>query len=296
VYVISKGRAENGLTARMLIRDEVPFNLVVEPQEHTAYAARYESDYTTILQTPFSNLGKGGTPARNFCWEHALEQGHRRHWILDDNIGYTCRWYAGYRIRCASGPAFAVVEDFTERYDNVGISGMNYRQFIRPGIAPYFTNVHVYSCLLIDNQLSVRWRLRYNEDTDLCLQVLTSGLTTILVNVFSIEKAATMTMKGGNTDELYAGDGRLRMARSLERVWPGIVRVDERSGRPQHVVNWKQHFKTPLSLRSDVDPTALPRFDEYGYRLEAVQQSVRSARLRRLLVAYNEKHGKEAPA
>ena len=28
----------------------------------------------------------------------------------------------------------------------------------------------------------------------------------------------TMTMKGGNTDQLYKGDGRLTMARSLERV------------------------------------------------------------------------------
>ena len=33
VYVISKGRADNCLTPKFLIQDEVPFFLVVEPQE-----------------------------------------------------------------------------------------------------------------------------------------------------------------------------------------------------------------------------------------------------------------------
>jgi len=51
-------------------------------------------------------------------------------------------------------------------------------------------------------------------------------------------KMKTMAMKGGNTDELYKGDGRLKMARMLEYVWPDVVKVKWRFGRPQHVVNW----------------------------------------------------------
>ena len=32
IYVISKSRYENALTAKFLIRDKVPFKLVIEPQ------------------------------------------------------------------------------------------------------------------------------------------------------------------------------------------------------------------------------------------------------------------------
>jgi hypothetical protein len=96
-----------------------------------------------------------------------------------------------------------------------------------------------------------------------------------------IDKIATMTMKGGNTAELYHGDGRLKMARSLERLWPGVVRVDRRWKRPQHVVNWKK-FDTPLKLKAGIDLSALPA-NEYGMHLVQVKQEVKSAALRALL-------------
>lgn len=54
-------------------------------------------------------------------------------------------------------------------------------------------------------------------------------------------------MKGGNSDQLYQGDGRLRMARSLEEQWPGIVTTVRRFNRPQHKVagDWR-FFDHPL--------------------------------------------------
>jgi len=66
-----------------------------------------------------------------------------------------------------------------------------------------------------------------------------------ITDVFLIEKMRTMTMKGGNTDELYKGEGRLKMARMLEEVWPNLVKTKWRFGRPQHVVNW-DYFKYGL--------------------------------------------------
>lgn len=59
-----------------------------------------------------------------------------------------------------------------------------------------------------------------------------------------------MTCKGGNTDQLYKDNGRLKMARSLEYQWlgklpKGTVKTTWRYGRPQHHVNWKI-FKTQL--------------------------------------------------
>jgi hypothetical protein len=267
VYIISKGRYENCLTAKFMAKDGTPFKLVVEPQEQQEYTSRFGVDNVLVL--PFSNLGLGSIPARNWVWEHAKASGYKRHWIFDDNINQISRRYKGIRIRCNSSTALSVIEELIDRYENIGLAGMAYEMFIPDGkpYPPFVTNVHVYSNFLILNLLSNRWRGKYNEDTDLCLQVLAEGWCTLLTNAFIIKKRSTMTMKGGNTDELYKGDGRLDMAKSLERLWPGVVQVKRRYGRPQHIVDWKK-FKTPLRRRVDIDFTAL-RPNEFGLKLVA---------------------------
>jgi hypothetical protein len=278
VYVISKGRSDCCHTARFLIRDGVPFRLVVEPQEAAAYTREYGAERLLVL--PFSNLGLGSIPARNWVWEHAKERGFERHWILDDNILGMWRRWKSRKIRCESGVAFRVCEDFTDRYENVAISGMNYYMFSINKIKqpPFYLNVHVYSCLLIRNDLPFRWRGRYNEDTDLCLQVLSAGWCTVLFNAFLAWKTRTMTMKGGNSTELYQGDGRLKMARALERKWPGVVTTGRRFQRPQHIVknSWRG-FDAALKLKPGVDPSAVT--EDYGMTLmqsgEIKSESVR---------------------
>lgn len=274
------------MTARFLRKDGVPFKLVIEPQEEQAYAKEF-SEHLIIL--PFSNLGMGGIPARNFVWDHAQKSGSGRHWILDDNIAGIWRRYAARRIRCESGPAFRACEEFTDRYENIAISGMNYYMFSIDGQKqPAFNlNVHVYSCLLIDNSIPFRWRGRYNEDTDLCLRVLSAGYCTVLFNAFLAWKMTTMTMKGGNSDSLYKGDGRLRMARSLERVWPYVVETRRRFRRPQHYVrdSWAK-FDTPLKLKKGVDLSSLPDVDEFGLELNQVKDGIKSKAVVGLLEDY----------
>src|SRR5262245_12067267 len=266
VYVISKGRSESRHTSRFLELDGVPYRIVIEPQELQEYAAVI--DPAKILTLPFSNLGKGSIPARNWVWQHAISEGYDRHWILDDNIRRVYRNWYGERIPCDSGPAFRCIEDFTLRYSNIGISGMNYKMFGMPNIEAYFLNTHVYSCMLINHELPFRWRGRYNEDTDLCLQALSSKWATILVNVVLADKLPTMTVKGGNTDELYKADGRWKMADDLAKMWETdeIVKIDRRFQRPQHVVNWSA-FKFPLIRREGVDLRDFSEIDEYGLTL-----------------------------
>jgi hypothetical protein len=283
IYVISKGRHKNPLTAKFLIKDECPFHIVVEPQEKDAYAAALPG--VSILELPFANLGLGSIPARNWVWEHAKAAGYERHWILDDNIRSVQRRYQGKRIPCDSRIAFCASEDFSDRYENVAILGLAYRFFVSDGVKlpPFYLNNHVYSCLLIQNDLPHRWRGRYNEDTDLCLQVLADGLCTILINAFVIDKIATMTMKGGNSDQLYQADGRLKMARSLERMWPGVVETKRRFKRPQHVVKdaWRR-FDTPLKLKPGINLSELPKTNEYGMQLIQIKEP-KSERLRALV-------------
>jgi len=267
VYVISKGRYDCCKTAKFLIRDNVPFHIVIEPQEEDLYLKEFNKDQLYIL--PFSNLGLGSIPARNWVWEHAKSLGAERHWILDDNISGIYRRYRARKVKCDAGVAFRVCEDFINRYENIAIGGMNYFMFAptKRKLKPFFHNVHVYSCLCIRNDLSFRWRGRYNEDTDLCLQVLATGWCTVLINVFLVDKAVTMSMKGGNMETLYKSDGRLKMARSLQRQWPYAVETKRRYNRPQHSVRktWRG-FDTPLKLKPGINLSEL-EVNEYGLEL-----------------------------
>jgi hypothetical protein len=269
IYIPSKGRHAKCLTAKFLRDDSVPFHIVVEPHEHDAYAHEFGEDY--ILTLPWDNPGSV-IPARNWIKEHATAAGYERHWQIDDNCRCIYRVWAGRRLRCNAGVALAATEDFTDRYENVAVSGLNYAMFVAGeaitvgnGVIPFRTNCHVYSCTLTLNTTPHCWRGRYNEDTDYCLQVLADGWCIIQINAFVINKMATMTMHGGNTSELYQGDGRLKMARELERRWPGVVKVKRRFGRPQHVVDWTK-FKTPLRRKVDLD--LLPAINEYGLTLK----------------------------
>jgi hypothetical protein len=281
IYIPSKGRWDVCYTAKALARDSVPFRLVVEPQEADAYAGVFGRDFLLVL--PFSNLGMGSIPARNYIWDHARQSGSERHWVLDDNMRRFLRRWKSRRIPCHAGSALGITEDFVDRYENVAIAGLAYEMFAKTHgqFTPFFHNVHVYSCMLLMTGLPFRWRGRYNEDTDLCLQVLSAGWCTILMYAFLVTKIASMTVKGGNTSELYAGDGRLKMAKSLERMWPGVVTTSRRFSRPQHMVkdSWKR-FDTPLKLKPGLQLPEGP--DEHGMRLTKFRE-VTSPTFRSLL-------------
>lgn len=250
IYVISKGRWESRLTSKALEEINVPYCVVIEPQEHDNYASVI--DKSKILTLPFSNLGQGSIPARNWVWEHSIEQGAKKHWILDDNISFFARLNKNLKVPVSSGTIFKCAEDFTDRYENVAISGFNYWMFAKrkDKLPPFYLNTRVYSCILIDNSLSIRWRGRYNEDTDLCIRALKNGFCTVLFNAFLCLKNQTMTMKGGNTEDLYEiEDGRLKMAKSLQKQHPDIVTVSQKFGRWQHHVDYKGFRKNILQRK-----------------------------------------------
>ena len=250
IYVISKGRWDSRLTSKALERMKVPYHIVVEPQEYKYYSDVI--DKQKILTLPFKNLGQGSIPARNWVWEHSIQNGHLKHWILDDNIYDFYRLNRNARHIVQTGTIFVCAEDFTDRYENVLISGFNYRFFMVPTDKhpPYYLNTRVYSAILIQNTIKHRWRGRYNEDTDLCIRVLKDGYCTILFNAFLQEKAGTMTLKGGNTDELYQDDGRLKMAKSLQEQHPDICTITWKFGRWQHQVNYDVFKKNKLRRKN----------------------------------------------
>lgn len=270
IYIISKGRWKQRLTSKALDEMNVPYSIVVEPQEYDFYASKI--DEAKILKLPFSNLGQDSIPARNWVWEHAINTGASRHWILDDNIAGFCRYNHNMRIKCMSGSIFKCSEDFVDRYENIALAGFQYRTFanncrLRPA---FIANTRIYSCILIKNDIPYRWRGKYNEDTDLSIRALKDGWCTILFVAFLQNKAGTMSMKGGNTDELYVQndemDGRLLMAKSLQEQHPDIVKLTkEKWGRWQHQVDYSGFKKNKLIKKEGV---VVPEgINNYGMKL-----------------------------
>lgn len=265
IFIVSKGRHESMHTSRSLTRMKVPHYITVEPQEVENYQKALEtfslSKYATILELPFSNLGLGSYPARNFAWDYSKSIGAEKHWCIDDNITDFYRLHQNQRIRVESGAIFRAAEDFVDRYENVPVSGFNYRFFIAPNskYPPYYLNTKVYSCILIQNDCPYRWRLKYNEDVDLCLQVLKGGYCTVQFNAFLSGKAATQTVGGGNTEELYGKKGNVKdpkgtLAKSQMLVdhHPDVARVVMRYGRVHHFVDYRPFKKNRLKYKEGI--------------------------------------------
>lgn len=250
---------------------KVPYKIVVEPQEYNNYAAVIQKE--KILVLTFSNLGQGSIPARNWVWEHSISIGAKSHWILDDNIGEFLRYNNNRRTKVISGSIFKASEDFVDRYENIALAGFNYRFFVvaesrfKP---PIQFNTRIYSCILIRNDIPYRWRGKYNEDTDLSLRALKDGWCIILFNAFLINKMATMTQKGGNTEELYKDNERLLMAQSLVEQHPDVAIITEKYGRPQHHVDYRVFMRNKLIKKQGIN---IPEgINNYGMKLIKIME------------------------
>ena len=269
VYIISKGRWKSRLTSKALEKRKIPYHIVIEPQEFADYAAVIDRSKIRVL--PCSNLGQGSIPARNWVWEDSISKGYERHWILDDNIRDFYRLNNNIKYRTTDGASFCAIEDFVERYKNVPMAGMQY-ELLAPRkrkSPPFILNTRIYSAILLSNKIPHRWRGRYNEDTDLSLRILKDGFCTMLFYAFLADKVGTMTMKGGNTDQLYKQDekfdGRLAMAQSLAEQHPDICKVIRRFNRWQHLVDYSPFKKNKLIKKESLG--VIKGKNEYGMKM-----------------------------
>jgi hypothetical protein len=94
------------------------------------------------------------------------------------------------------------------------------------------------------------------------------GWCTILFNAFLAGKVTTMRMKGGNTDQLYADDGRLKMAQDLVDQHPDVTRITWKFDRWQHHVDYKPFKTNELIRKKDLE---LPETNEYGMILKSTK-------------------------
>lgn len=266
IYVPSKNRFESRLTVKVFEKMKVPYYLVIEPQEYDKYANIVDKSKILILPWSKPESSTELVKTRNWIKKHAISLDTKRHWQIDDNIRSFMRLNNNTKIRVSSGTIFRIAEDFVDRYENIAISGLNYQWFAkqRQCIPPFYLNHRVYSCSLILNEIPYEWRGIYNDDTDICIRVLKGGWCTILFNAFLCDKMTTMVIKGGNTD-IYQDDGRLKMAKSLQKQHPDIVDITWKFGKWQHSVNYAPFKKNRLIKRQDINTPG--GINEYGMKL-----------------------------
>jgi hypothetical protein len=260
VCIPSKGRADCQRTGKALDRMGVSYKFFVEQHEYETYCQHLGEN--KVVKMPFSNLGQGSIPARNFIWEWAKERGHERHWTVDDNINRFVRCNMNRRIGVKGGGFFRAMEDFVDRYENIAMAGPHNVGFVpdrSPTLTPFLMNSRVYSCILLNTKLDYRWRGKYNEDTDLSLRLLKDGYCTLLFRALCMDKMPTVgvkngkAMKGGNTDNVYnTGDKRLSFAKSLQDQHPDVVEIVWKFNRWHHRVDYRPFKNNKPILKPNI--------------------------------------------
>lgn len=260
IYIVSKGRAKNGLTTRALYEMNVPHYIVVEEQELEFYKEgrnfgellvlpkKYKEEYDLCDDLGFTK-STGPGPARNFCIDHSTNNQFKRHWVMDDNIDAFHYLNRNEKFEVRTGSTLRAAEDFVDRYANVPVAGLNYYSFCKKTdkVPPYILNTRIYSCLLIENNAGYRWRARYNEDTDLSLRVLKDGNCTIQFNAFLCGKITTQRMRGGNSADFYDSEGTLPKSEMLEKLHPDVAKVVYKFNRWHHHVDYSVFKKKQIN-------------------------------------------------
>ena len=263
IYIVSKGRYLKNPTSKTLDKMSVNYFVIVEENEYDDYKKiidkekllilpqKFKDEYDTFWDDDDPRTGPGA--ARNFAWEHSIQQGFEYHWVLDDNIESFERFNNNKKIKCFCGDPFYILEDFVLRYQNIVISGFAYANFLhwheyRP---PIKFNTRIYSCLLIQNKIPLRWRGRYNEDTDICIRALKMGFCTVQTNIFLQGKMSTQKIKGGNTAEFYESEGTKNKSKMLEDMHPDICRMTWKFNRWHHHCNYKIFNNNKPILKSE---------------------------------------------
>lgn len=270
IYVVSYGRY--GLrdhTIDALQQMGVDYHICVQEKEKELYEQHSkEYDWTgTIITSP--NTDEGSSKQRNTCLEHSKQNGHKKFWLLDDNM---TGWYYFNMLMITkiNHPyVFTHLEDISDNIkEPVGIISHSYTLDVRANDLrnPLQVNTKNYSSSLIDTEIcgDIRFRLQYNEDIDFTFQVLERGIKTIGLNIFLSGKKATKTVKGGNTDSIYkdVSDTDNKMYdkfNCLYETWkntPIEMYIEKTNnyhadGRTHHKINWEkvsEAFKNTKTL------------------------------------------------
>lgn len=221
IAILSFGRYNDcGRTHKLLTKLKIDHFLFVEPFEYDEYKKWYNPEFCVLVKSPkdFHTLNMGSTPMRNYIldyfWErdkYFEEKGMEiyRVWMLDDNIKDYKRLYGGIKNTIESREIFTSIEEYVERYDNVGIASHNFQPYVNEGgnRTILIKNGKCYSSMLIPNQhKGIRFEHKHQEDNFISIKYVCKGYTNLCFNHITYNKNTSGKDKGGNTKYIYKAD------------------------------------------------------------------------------------------
>jgi hypothetical protein len=266
IYVVSYGRYDvRDMTIDHLEKIGVPYTICIQKRETDQYSKSMDEfgwNNGTLLIS--EDTDQGSYIQRNKCWEDSIRRGYDHFWLLDDNIkGWSYFNYLNEKI-VHNPMVFTIVEDFLhniQNSDDIKIISHSYSMDVRKNELrqPFQVNTKNYSSCLIDNRILQRFRLKYNEDVDLTLQILETGYKTIGFNMIVSHKCPTGSVKGGNSTTIYSDNNetlsqdkmKLKYT-TLKDSWenhPIIYdnikeEIKHKDQRSHHKVNYRQICKS----------------------------------------------------
>ena len=247
IYIPSKGRYDKNLTADLFLQNEIPFRLVVEPQDERGYVKAFGRSKVLILH----ENDRGVAYVRNWIKKYSALAGEKYHWQIDDDIRTFKRRIENKNVKTNPLDVLLEVEAEVDKYSNIGQAGITSDVFAFSSKKDIYINRQIYSVMLFNNEVPVSFRENTIDDLDYSLQVLSSGWCTLFFTRIMFELMPTMKQKGGNTDLEYVGDRREKLYEKIIADYPGWFQFrDKRNSRGILTVKpsriWKTFTQQPI--------------------------------------------------
>lgn len=210
ICIVSLSRANNksGYSHLLLTKQKIKHYIFVEPKQYEEYNNWINHDYCQIIigDRDYSKTDKmGSTPMRNNILRWAKDNNNSSVWMLDDNIKKYDRMWQGEVNEIEGHDIFTSIENYVDRYDNVGIVSHNFAPLVCAGDARacIVKNGKCYSSMLIRLDTDIIFRYKHQEDNLISIEFVCKGYCNLCFNHIQYHKDTSGINKGGNHEEIY---------------------------------------------------------------------------------------------
>lgn len=235
IFIATKGRAG---TAKVLpLLDGCNFTLVVEPQDHHAYASAYPG--VSMVALPENN--RGIAFARQWILERARSEGLPWFWMMDDDVTGFFRVESGKCVRYAAKEVLLAAEMQICRTAWVALGALEYQQYAWSQKKDRVMDSYCDVAVLINTRLTKlsKYRDGVKEDRDFVLQNLANGFSSMRTSHLAFSAPKNGTNKGGLHDAYKSGLER-HWSMQMCKLWPEVCTLHvKKDGRPDVKINWK---------------------------------------------------------
>ena len=224
IYIPSKGRPNEQKTYLHCIENNLSVKVVVEPQDYDLYKENIPAEH--LIQMPKND--QGIRYVRTFIKNYSTELNEEYHWQMDDDMQYFFFRIDNKNKRVPLRKAVQVLENITELFNNVAISGMCNVAFAFAKKHTVQVNRLAHGVVLVNNSVQQHWREGTVEDWDYTLCVLEQGYCTLGFNHVTFQTATSGSTQGGNAmTDWESKEERRIFYENFCDLWPGYFQVSK---------------------------------------------------------------------